>query len=262
MGATHADIIRRWFLNDTELKGGYRSLCAEGQIVKHKGIGVDLAVRSNSGPFVMLNSDVISAPFNSCSYYTAEKVLGGNAIPFSFGAAKRLKIDISDVELIYKHKDVLKNRLKNVIFRHQDRILMTCSDNHWSGILEIDFIPKDHKEAHDGIIPCEVKAYKKYAEKYHFYQEMRQGEWWCIPRPKMNFKVGNIQKDVMVGGTNHRATYYVESENMIYAKGTLRHHPKSRNRGSWWNRHYRPWIRFGDCWHELHKSIFVKSASC
>ena len=166
MGYTHTDVVRRWFLNGHELKGC--SIEATGQTLRHVALGLDLAIRANSGPFVMLNSDMAFASWNTCAYYIAETILNSNAIVFSFTAARHLGIDIPEVELIFKHKLPYNNRSKNVVFKYKDRIFMTCSDHHWRGILELDFIPEDYKTAYLSIIPDAVKKYNVPLERIYF----------------------------------------------------------------------------------------------
>jgi hypothetical protein len=262
MANTQVDLFRRWFFENKRTNNVSSIEVSDDLMsVVHKWYDYTVAVKRPDDPFVLLNTDTLRYNGTGCLFSSARHILKGNAIPIPFAATHKANIDLNDVELIYKDRAANSYySMEGVVFKANNRIMITCKDEYWHGIVELDVLPHSWDHGMDILTPHAIRRYQNFcAQNQQIYWTIRQGEWWFIPRPHLSFRKTNIENYRVLGSSNHTATYCVQSCDAKYVRGTIRHHPDAKYRGSWYKRYYRPMLRLGNCWHEVHKSNQVAS---
>jgi len=186
-------------------------------------------------------------------------------VPISFEAAFKANVLLRESEVIYSGEKSLERYGWGTeewvaIIKYDGKTyacLRDTGDTIWNGILWVEDGISAPQEFFDYIKPAVVHDW----EKETGFEARRQGEWYAIPKPDMEIKSKDVQKNVRLEDGNHVATQYSIVDGKTYARGTIRHRTflTGKERSSWCKRHARKMLTMDKYWHEIHRANYIES---
>ena len=247
MTISQREAVRRWYVD------GKQTNIPSIQFSRDEVLGFDgtpMIARTDIEPVVAINIDAFLSKTTRIAMGKTWRRFKNSAIVVPFSSIKSAGELVSQLKVINLCQQGLRTYPTNsqMLFSGQKsgRRFITLDDGIWHGIVEVPDSCETYEQAKDHIL-YDLKSFK------------RQGEWLFLPseiRPRGNLRHKHAPLDI---ASNHYATEMADVDGKTYVRGTIRHHPQIRTRGSWYDRRFRPMLRLGKQWHEVRHENFINS---